>query len=82
METIWDWVTVLAFAGLITLFLQRSDESEPRDKLWQYFPPSIGCAVTNYFGNEGQVLLAVGVAAVSLIYVFAVLKPSLPGRRK
>jgi hypothetical protein len=35
METIWDWLTIIAFAGLATLLLQRSTEEELRDELWQ-----------------------------------------------
>ena len=45
METVWDWVTVFGFAGLVTLLLQRSAEEEPRDELWQYAPPALGFAV-------------------------------------
>ena len=33
METVYDWVTVAIFAGLIVLFLQRSVGPE-RDQLW------------------------------------------------
>lgn len=74
----WDWLTVIAFAGLVTLLLQRSAEEEPRDKLWQYFPPAIGCAVTNYLGNEGQPLLASALMVGVVVYIFTVLKVPLP----
>lgn len=77
METIWDWTTVFAFAGLITLFLQRSSEEVVKDKLWQYAPPSIACAVANYFGNEGQPVLAIAVMVAGLVYVVRVLKVRL-----
>ncbi|MGB5078954.1 MAG: XrtV sorting system accessory protein [Sphingorhabdus sp.] len=78
METIWDWMTVFAFAGLATLLLQRSTEEEPRDELWQYFPSCIGCAVTNYLGNEGQTLIAAALFAGVIMYIFIVLKVQLP----
>ena len=53
METVYDWVTVALFAGLIVLFLQRSSaEGEPQDSIWQYLVASIGCAVANYLGNN------------------------------
>ena len=53
METIYDWVTVAIFAGLVVLFLQRSSgEAEPRDSIWQYLAAAIGCAVANYLGNN------------------------------
>ena len=63
METPWDWATIFAFAGLVTLLLQRSTEEEPRDKLWHYAPPAIGCAVANQVGNAGQNLLALLIMA-------------------
>ena len=78
METIWDWITVIAFAGLATLLLQRSTEEEPSDKLWQYFPPAIGCAITNYVGNEGQNVIAAGIFGAVVAYIFVLLKVRLP----
>lgn len=74
METIWDWTTLFAFAGLVTLMLQRSSAEQPVDKLWHYFPPALGLAVANYMGNEKQPIIAglllVGVA----VYTYVVLK--------
>lgn len=81
METIWDWMTVFAFAGLVTLMLQRSTEEVPRDRLIHYLPAAGGCAVINYLGNEGMVLPAILLAAVTLAYVMLVLKPRLPSGR-
>jgi hypothetical protein len=81
METVWDWVTVFAFAGLVTLMLQRSSEDKPRDKLWQYAPPALGCAVANYLGNEGIEWAALLILAGVVVYIFVVLKIRLPGRR-
>ena len=64
MSTIYDWLTIGLFAALIVLFLQRStDEGPEADSIWHYLPPSVGCAVTNYFGNEGMNLTAVAVLA-------------------
>ena len=78
METVWDWATIFAFAGLVTLMLQRSSEETPKDKLWHYGPAALGCAVCNYVGNEGYdlaaILILLGVAA----YVFVVLKVRVP----
>jgi hypothetical protein len=53
LHTIYDWLTVAIFAGLIVLFLQRSMQDAPTDKLWHYLVASAGCAITNYLGNEG-----------------------------
>lgn len=85
METVWDWLTVFAFAGLVTLMLQRSSEEVLRDKLWHYAPPAIACAVSNYVGNKGiedgsaglQVLAGVILVGV-VIYIFTVLKVEIP----
>lgn len=75
METPYDWVTVLIFAGLITLFLQRSSMDEPPDTIWQYMPPAIGCALANYLGNEEMHAFAIAVIAAVIGYIFVVLKP-------
>lgn len=75
METIFDWVTIAIFAGLIVLFLQRSTESEPRDSIWQYLGASVGCAVANWLGNNGYQLLAVIAIAATLGYVWYALRP-------
>ena len=76
METPYDWLTIAIFAGLIVTFLQRSvEDSEPRDSILSYLPPSIGCAVSNYLGNEGYPIFAIlGIAAV-LAYIYLVIKP-------
>lgn len=83
MQTIYDWVTVAIFAGLIVIFLQRSvGDGEPQDSILSYLPPAIGCAVANYFGNEGLeqgntvylVLGALGIVGV-LAYTYYVIKP-------
>jgi hypothetical protein len=78
METVWDWLTIFFFAGLVTLMLQRSSEETPRDKLWQYLPAVLACAVANYFGNEGVVWAAIGILVGVLVYVLFVLNVRVP----
>lgn len=75
METIYDWVTILGFAGLVTLFLQRSSLENPPDTIWHYLPPAIGAALTNYLGNEGMDAVAIAIGVATVAYVFIVLKP-------
>ena len=75
METVYDWITVAIFAGLIVLFLQRSTAEVPVDSMIQYLPPALGCALGNYLGNEGHPILAMLVIATIPIYVWIVLKP-------
>ncbi|HEV2363418.1 MAG TPA: hypothetical protein VGS12_04385 [Caulobacteraceae bacterium] len=75
MKTIYDLVTLSIFAGLVILFLQRSTEEVPRDKMLQYAPPAVGCAVANYIGNHGQPVIAWVIIAAVLGYVLLILKP-------
>lgn len=79
VETVWDWLTIFIFAGLVTLMLQRSTEDEPKDKLWHYAPPAVACAVANYLGNEGIDWAAVLILIALVAYVFIVLKVRIPG---
>ena len=79
MQTIYDWVTVGIFCGLITLFLHRSvDVDDPQDALWQYLVASVGCAATNWLGNEGHHLPAIGGLALTLGFIYKVLSPFRP----
>ena len=75
MQTIYDWLSVAIFAGMIILFLQRSSADEPQDKMYQYFPAAIGCALANYLGNHDQAALAWLTIAAIAIYVWYILKP-------
>lgn len=75
METVYDWVTVAVFAGLAVLFLQRSSEDEPSDKIIHYLPPAVVCAVANYLGNEGYSIPAVAMVVAVMAYVYFILKP-------
>ncbi len=81
METPYDWTTVIVFAGLIVLFLQRS-QGVARDHLWQYMVAAVGCAVTNYLGNEamkGDEAIAhagaIGLGVATLAFIWVVLQP-------
>lgn len=86
METIYDWLTVAIFAGLIVVFLQRSmGDGEPVDSIWSYLPPSIGCAVANQFGNSALKndeslyhAIAVILIAAVIAYIVLVIKPFPP----
>ncbi|QGN56094.1 XrtV sorting system accessory protein [Novosphingobium sp. Gsoil 351] len=78
METTWDWLTVFAFAGLATLLLQRSSEETPRDELWHYAPPALGCAASNWLGNHDQPIIAGLLLLGVVIYALVVLKVRLP----
>lgn len=75
MQTVYDWLTLAIFAGLIVLFLQRSSAHEPKDKMYHYVPAALGCALANYLGNAGQDILAMLMIVAIAAYVWFVLKP-------
>lgn len=78
METVYDWVTVAIFAGLVVLFMQRSTSDEPErenDSLWLYLGAGLGCAVSNYIGNKGIHLLAVPLILATLGFIWYYLRP-------
>ncbi len=76
METVYDWITVAIFGGLVVLFLHRSvQDAEPQDTIYHYLPPAIGCAVANYAGNHGQGVLSAAIVVGVLAYIVFVLKP-------
>lgn len=88
MSTVFDFLTVGIFAGLIVLFLKRSvgedgaldlaEEAPPDDHLWQYLVAATGCAVANYVGNEGYAIPAVALIIATLAFIAYVLRP-FPG---
>jgi Ca2+/Na+ antiporter len=82
METIYDWVSLAIFAGLIVLFLQRSttERAEPDVSLVYYLAAGIGCAVANYFGDKGQDIVAVLLLSATVGFIIYFLKPFRPKR--
>lgn len=74
METFWDWITVIAFGGLVVLMLNRSAQEEPQDHLAEYLVPAAGCAIANYIGNNYSDLGAAVTLALVAAYVYKVLK--------
>jgi hypothetical protein len=76
METAFDWITVIIFAGLVTHFLSDSTRPEPSNiSLWHYLLASVGCAGANWLGNEGHVLAATLLLLAILVYLYRVFGP-------
>lgn len=77
METVYDWVSLGIFAGLIVLFLQRSttDRTEKDASILYYLGAGVGCAVSNYFGNKGEHLIAILLIAATVAFIILCLKP-------
>ena len=79
METVYDWVTVAIFAGLVVLFIQRSTSEEEapaeHDSLMMYLGAGVGCAVANWLGNKEQHVLAVALIAATIWFILYYLRP-------
>jgi len=76
MDTIYDWLSLAIFAGLIVLFLQRSTSERSDDvSLLYYLGAGVGCAVANYFGNKGQNLIAIALLVATIGFIAHYLKP-------
>ena len=77
MDTIYDWASLAIFAGLIVLFLQRSTSEHTGNDapLLYYLGAGVGCAVANYFGDQGQHVIAILLLTATLAFVIACLKP-------
>jgi hypothetical protein len=74
MKTVYDLVTLVLFAGLAILFLQRSMQ-QPEDRMLHYLPAAASCALANWLGNNGQPVWAAAVIVLGVIYTIYVLKP-------
>lgn len=77
MSTVYDWVSLGIFAGLVVLFLQRStgEHVEKDASLLYYLGAGVGCAAANYFGNEGQHAIAVALLIATIAFIVYFLKP-------
>ena len=76
MKTTFDIISVVLFAGLAILYLQRSAAAEPDPiPLWRYAVAAIGCAVADILGNNGYDLPAYAFFAFVVIFTIAMLKP-------
>jgi hypothetical protein len=77
MDTIYDWVSLAIFAGLVVLFLQRStgERAEEDVSLLYYLAAGVGCAVANYFGDHGQDIVAVVLLVATVGFIAYFLKP-------
>jgi len=77
MQSIYDWLSLAIFAGLIVLFLQRStsDRADKDVSLFYYLAAGVGCAVANYFGNNGQDIIAIALLLATIGFIVYFLRP-------
>ena len=76
MKSIYDVISLILFAGVALLFLQRSASAE-RDPipLWRYAISAAGCAAGDLAGNDG-LPIAAGLAFIATVaFSFVMLKP-------
>jgi hypothetical protein len=77
VQTVYDWVSLAIFAGLVVLFLQRStsDSAEKDASLVYYLASGVGCAAANYFGNHGEDAIAIVILVATIAVIIYFLKP-------
>ncbi|UYY57043.1 XrtV sorting system accessory protein [Sphingomonas sp. S2-65] len=76
MHTPYDWITVLLFGVIASLFLQRSVGPEVEgDTPLAYLPPAAGCALANLAGNSGYHPGAILLLFATITYVVLRLRP-------
>jgi hypothetical protein len=78
VQTVYDWVTVAIFAGLVVLFVQRStseEQAREHDSLLLYLGAGLGCAVANYVGNKGMHLIAIPLIIATIGFILYYLRP-------
>jgi len=76
MSTIYDWITVITFAVLAIIFLQRSaGEPIEGDHMWKYLPPALGCMGANWLGNNDYAIPAVALLVGVMAYIWYVIRP-------
>ena len=77
MSSVYDWVSLAIFAGLIVLFLHRAtgEQAEQDASLFSYLGAAAGCAAGDYLGNHGQDILGVIVLAATVAFIVFYLKP-------
>jgi hypothetical protein len=81
MTTIYDWLTVALFAGLVTHFLAFSVRSDVKDiPFGHYLLLSVACALANWLGNNGSGWAAILVLLAGGAYAYRFLRaePELP----
>jgi hypothetical protein len=75
MQTVFDWFALALFAGLAVLYLQRSTAAQSQDRIIDYLPPAVGCALGNYAGNHGYPVVGAVILLAVVANIVLVLKP-------
>lgn len=68
MSTIFDYISVIGFVVIVGLYAHYNNKEDQNFTV--YLWPSIGCALTNYFGNQGYPTPAFVFFAISILYTY------------
>lgn len=68
MDTIFDFVSVAIFVVIVGMFLHFSKYAE--QKLFPYMAAAFGCAIANFFGNEGWPFVAWMLLLGVVVYIY------------
>ena len=76
MKTPFDLLSLILFAGLAILYLQRSaDERPDSTPLWRYAVVAAGCAASDVAGNHDLPWVGYAGLAATAIAALLMLKP-------
>jgi hypothetical protein len=76
MTTVYDWLTVALFAGLVTHFLAYSAKDDAEDiSFGHYLLLSVLCAAANWLGNHDWELVAMLLLLAGACYAYRFLRP-------
>jgi hypothetical protein len=76
LKTIYDVISIVMFAGLAIIFLQRSASRSPDSiPIWKYGIPAIGCAVGDYLGNHDQMIASIAIFLAVAGFSIMILRP-------
>jgi hypothetical protein len=71
MDTPYDWMTVIAFVGLVALFFKQGHQDTPT--IAKYGGVGLALAIANQLGNRGMILGACTIIAASAIFSYVFL---------
>ena len=76
MRTPFDLISLIVFAGLAVLFLQRSASRDADPvAVWKYAVAALGCVAGDLLGNADQALFGWAMLSATGVYSVVFLKP-------
>lgn len=75
MITLFDFITVACFTGLVLVFFLWTDRKP--HTLMHFMLPAVVFAVANQLGNEGWALFALILIGAGILYAFLLVRKQL-----